>query len=262
MDGATNRNDTLAVVLRGWVAAESDRKHLVLLENDRVVAALSFGELLVGAEAVARGLRWHGIARQQTVALMLPTSCEFFFGFMGTLLAGAVPVPIYPPLKIDQIEEYAERQVRILRNAQVTALLTAKRATKLARLLRPNVPSLRAVLRTEKLLEEEGTGVPVECPELSVNSEDLALIQYTSGSTGDPKGVTLTHGNLSANIRAIAQAVRVGPDDVVVSWLPLYHDMGLIGCWLFALYHGLQMVCFSPLEFLRQPKRWLPGHAS
>ena len=257
MHGATHRNDTLTEVLRRWVATEPDRKHLVLLESDREVVSLSFGKLLEGAEGVARGLRSQGVERQQTVALMLPTSREFFFGFMGTLLAGAVPVPIYPPVKIDQIEEYAERQVRILRNAQVTALLTPKRATKLARLLRPNVPSLRAILRPEKFLEEKGTAVPVESPGPRVGSEDLALIQYTSGSTGDPKGVALTHGNLLANIRSIGEAVQVATDDVVVSWLPLYHDMGLIGCWLSALYHGLKMVCFSPQEFVSQPKRWL-----
>jgi len=257
MDGTMQHSDTLTEVLRRRVATEPDRKHLTLLESDREVESLSFGKLLEGAEGVARGLLSQGVERQQTVALMLPTSREFFFGFMGTLLAGAVPVPIYPPVKIDQIEEYAERQVRILRNAQVTALLTPKRATKLARLLRPKVPSLRTILQPDKLLEKKRTAIPVESPELSVSSEDLALIQYTSGSTGDPKGVALTHGNLIANIRSIAEAVQVTPDDVVVSWLPLYHDMGLIGCWLFALYHGLEMVCFSPLEFLRQPKRWL-----
>ncbi len=249
--------DTLVEVLHRRVQGDPERKHLLLLEENRQVASLSFADLLVGAEAVARGLHSEGIGRQETVALMLPTGREFFFGFMGTLLAGAVPVPIYPPVTIDQIEEYAERQVRILRNAEVTALLTPKRATKLARLLQPKVPSLRAILRPDKLLARRKKAEPAEDRSARVTPDDLALIQYTSGSTGDPKGVALTHANLISNIRSIGEAVRVDSKDVVVSWLPLYHDMGLIGCWLFALYQGLEMVCFSPLDFLRRPKRWL-----
>ena len=86
---------------------------------------------------------------------------------------------------------------------------------------------------------------------------DIALLQYTSGSTGNPKGVVLTHANLLANMRALAQAVQLGPGDVAVSWLPLYHDMGLIGAWLTLLLHGLPLVVMSPLAFLTRPERWL-----
>jgi len=86
---------------------------------------------------------------------------------------------------------------------------------------------------------------------------DIALLQYTSGSTGNPKGVVLTHANLLANMRALAEAVRMGPGDVAVSWLPLYHDMGLIGAWLTLFLHGLPVVVMSPLAFLTRPERWL-----
>jgi 1-acyl-sn-glycerol-3-phosphate acyltransferase len=86
---------------------------------------------------------------------------------------------------------------------------------------------------------------------------EIAFIQYTSGSTGTPKGVTLDHGNLLANIRAWGQAVALTPADVVVSWLPLYHDMGLIGAWLGSLYHACPLVLMSPLDFLARPERWL-----
>ncbi|WP_374512543.1 AMP-binding protein, partial [Niveibacterium sp.] len=88
-------------------------------------------------------------------------------------------------------------------------------------------------------------------------ADALALLQYTSGSTGDPKGVALSHANLLANLRAMGQACRVTPQDVFVSWLPLYHDMGLIGAWLGALYHGFPLVLMSPLAFLANPARWL-----
>ena len=86
---------------------------------------------------------------------------------------------------------------------------------------------------------------------------DIALLQYTSGSTGDPKGVVLTHANLLANIRAVGEAVKMGPDDVGVSWLPLYHDMGLIGAWLTLLYYGIPLAVMSPIAFLMRPERWL-----
>ncbi len=252
----TLSSSTLVEAVRRRAAATPDADHLVLLDDDGRAEPLSFGQLLEGAEAVARGLRARGVEPRQTVALMLPTSFDFYFSFLGVLLAGAVPVPLYPPVKLDRLEEYAARQVGILGNAQARALITERRAQVLAGLLRPKVGSLETLVRAEKLLEE-GRRDRTDRAEVAVSAEDLALIQYTSGSTGDPKGVALSHSNLISNIRSIGDAVSVGSGDVVVSWLPLYHDMGLIGCWLFALYHGLKMVSFSPLAFLRRPKRWL-----
>ncbi len=247
---------TLVDVARRRAAESTHAEHLVLLGEDGGAESVSFARLLDGAGAVARALGARGIEPRQTVALMLPTGLDFYFSFLGVLLAGAVPVPVYPPVKLDRLEEYAARQVGILGNAQVRALITERRAQVLAELLRPKVRSLKSVVRAESLVAE-GRGDGAGGAEVAVAAGDLALIQYTSGSTGDPKGVTLSHSNLIANIRSIGDAVSVRGDDVVVSWLPLYHDMGLIGCWLFALYYGLKMISFSPLAFLRRPKRWL-----
>ena len=101
---------------------------------------------------------------------------------------------------------------------------------------------------------ELDNAAPLRVPVLA---DDLALLQYTSGSTGDPKGVMLTHANLLANIRAWGQGVGLGSTDVAVSWLPLYHDMGLIGAWLGSVYHAYPLVLMSPLDFLARPERWL-----
>jgi acyl-CoA synthetase (AMP-forming)/AMP-acid ligase II len=94
-----------------------------------------------------------------------------------------------------------------------------------------------------------------EVSSLPIRPDEVALIQYTSGSTGEPRGVTLTHRNLLANLVAIGHGVQVRADDVVVCWLPLYHDMGLIGCWLYALYFGLPITVLSPLAFPEQLAR-------
>src|SRR3989440_2659148 len=139
------------------------------------------------------------------------------------------------------------------------------RAEAVAKLLRPRVHSLAGVADAERLIEAADKAPPLSPGALPLHvtgsrarrGSDLALLQYTSGSTGDPKGVMLTHANLLANIRALGEAVQLGPDDVGISWLPMYHDMGLIGAWLTPLHFGIPLSVMSPLAFLTRPERWL-----
>ena len=246
--GAPSLVDVLAL----HAEATPDRVHVFLRDEDGRERPITYGALWHRASAVAASLRDRKLGRGDTVAIMLRTEEAFFHTFFGVLLAGAVPVPIYPPFRRDLIEDYARRQVGILQNAAVRAIITFPDALRVAALLRSRVPSLRDIA-TAAELERPGMlgGASTARP------EDPALIQYTSGSTGDPKGVLLSHGNLLANIRAIGEAIRVRPDDVAVSWLPLYHDMGLIGSWLGALYFGIPIAILSPLAFLARPARWL-----
>ena len=213
---------------------------------------ITYGRLRDEAAAVAGGLRERGIARGDTVALMLPTGLDFLRAFFGILLARGIPVPIYPPVRLDRLEEYAARQSAILADAGVRLLVTIPRARPVASLLRPAVKTLADVVTTDELA---ASGVPVSGPE--GGGDEAAFIQYTSGSTGQPKGVLLTHDNLLANVRAIAAGLEVRPTDVGVSWLPLYHDMGLIGSWLTCLHHGLPLTLLPPTAFLARPERWL-----
>ncbi len=243
---------TLTEVLAWHAAATPDRVHISLRTEDGLEQPITYGSLSERAAAVASKLRQRGLAPGETVALMLRSEPAFFEAFFGVLLAGAIPVPIYPPFRRDRIQEYARRQVGILNNAEVRALITFPEGERVAGLLRSQVPSLRRVMRVPPL--------ELRAPMLSgpaARAGDPALIQYTSGSTGMPKGVQLTHANILANIRAIGQALAIRPDDVAVSWLPLYHDMGLIGSWLGALYFGIPIVILSPLGFLSRPARWL-----
>ena len=196
-------------------------------------------------------LRDRRVGRGDNVAIMLRTEEAFFATFFGVLLAGGVPVPVYPPFRRDLIEDYAQRQVGILENAGARAIITFPEAMRVATLLRSRVRSVRHIVTANDLARAELTSPSPAGP------DEPALIQYTSGSTGAPKGVLLSHANLLANIRAIGDAIQIRPDDVAVSWLPLYHDMGLIGSWLGALYFGIPIAILSPLAFLARPARWL-----
>jgi len=259
---------TLIDVLRFRAAHDAARTHLLISEDAEEGVrdlTLTFGELYAAAQRVAAELARRGVPAGGRVAMMLPTSRAFFVSYAGILLAGAIPVPIYPPFRADRIEEYAARQAAILNNAEVCLLLTFRRAEAVARLLKPRVRSLAAVVDAEKLIEVADNAPPPAPGALPAHlsgsrarkSSDIALLQYTSGSTGDPKGVVLTHANLLANMRAIGEAVQLGPGDVGVSWLPLYHDMGLIGSWLTLLHYGVPVAVMSPLAFLTRPERWL-----
>src|SRR3981189_2052769 len=246
---------TIQDVLRHRGRADATKTHLIFFEDEGESRGLTFGELFSGAERVAAELAQRGIGRGDIVAIMLPTSRDFFLTFAGTLLAGATPAPIYPPFRADRIAEYAERQSAILANAGARLLVTFREAKHVARLLEPRVSSLEGVVTAAALIESSAAA-PLG-PQLHSRVEDLALLQYTSGSTGNPKGVMLSHANLLANIRAIGDALAVRSDAVGVGGLPLYHDMGLIGSWLMPLYFGVPVVVLSPLAFLSRPVRWL-----
>ena len=244
---------TLVDVLEWHAERTPERTHIQLRLDDGTERPITYGELLTGSNTVAAGLRAIGVAAGDTVALMLRTEYAYFEAFFGVLLVGAVPVPLYPPVRPDQILDYVRRQRAILRNAAARVLVTFPEAERLAVLLRSQVPELHAITTVDRLAAE-GKGT-FQHP--SLGPRDAALVQYTSGSTGTPKGVLLSNANLLANIRAIGGAIAVGPDDVTVSWLPLYHDMGLIGAWLGSLYFGVPIALMSPLVFLTRPARWL-----
>ena len=241
----------LTEVLDWHVSKHSNRTHVVLAQGDGQDVALSYEALARRSRAVAGGLRQRGVETGDRVAIMLPTSLEFFQAFFGALYACAVPTPIYPPVRPSQLAEHLTRQAGILRNAGAKLLVTAPEAAGLATLLRLQVETLQGVSTVNELASDVGALPQPAQP------GDIALIQYTSGSTGNPKGVTVSHANILANIRAIGEAMQASPSDVFVSWLPLYHDMGLIGAWLGSLYFAAPFVIMSPVAFLVRPERWL-----
>lgn len=244
--------DTLQGVLAWRAEHQGTRTHVLLYEADAdAPISLTFADLQHGAERLAVGLTEEGLAPGEAVSIMLPTSRQYLESFFGVLLAGGIPVPIYPPARPSQLEDHLKRHARILGNAGAKYLITVPEGRSVGRLLRRQVEGLRAVVTPEDLLAHPGEYRPVPA-----GTEDIALLQYTSGSTGQPKGVILSHANLLANIQAMGDRVQASSDDVFVSWLPLYHDMGLIGAWLGSLYFAMLAVLLPPTAFLTRPWRW------
>lgn len=254
-EAAPDRTRTLLEVLDWHAHRHPDRRHILYysgnLPGDNDPEELTYGGLARRAREVAAGLVHLGVAPGKAVGIMLPTGLDYFAAFFGAQLAGGVPVPLYPPARKSQIEDHLRRQAGILRTVEAEVLITFPEVLTLARLLGAQLPGLRVVM------VEQLAAAPVLAVLPPVRSEDVAFLQFTSGSTGNPKGVVLTHANLLANLRAIGKGADIRPDDVVVSWLPLYHDMGLIGCWMGSLYFGMPLVLMSPLSFLSRPSRWL-----
>ena len=251
---AASEARTLLEVLDWHAARHPDRQHLTVLQDEAtILGTLTYGELAIRARKLAHGLIARDVVPGDRVALMLPTSIDFFIAFFGILYAGAIPVPIYPPMRLSQLEDHLRRQIGILRNAGACMLITMPEGQRLAGLLRAQVETLTAV---ESVTGVDATAAPVELPQVK-DPDSVALIQYTSGSTGDPKGVVLSHANLLANIRAMGGVMDASSADVFVSWLPLYHDMGLIGAWLGCLHYAATLYAMSPLSFLVRPESWL-----
>ncbi|MEM7152332.1 MAG: AMP-binding protein [Myxococcota bacterium] len=248
---------TLVEVLEYHLREQPDRVHIVLQNEDDSLTPITYRELYQASMTVARALRQRGLEPGRCVAIMLPTGLGYFATFMGTLLAGGVPVPLYPPVRLDRITEYIERCAKILDNAQAQLLVTFDRAARVADIARDRVSAVEHVLSVETILTAAAQRDEAGTVRASVVPEHTALIQYTSGSTGDPKGVELTHANVVANIRAAVLGCELGPEDALVSWLPLYHDMGLIGGWLMPLYYGVPTLLMSPMAFLSKPERWV-----
>jgi 1-acyl-sn-glycerol-3-phosphate acyltransferase len=244
---------TLVDALAWFVERAPERVHLELYEGAEVTP-ITYRALYEESRRVAAGLLEREVAAGESVALMLPTSRDFFVGFMGVWLAGAVPVPIYPPFRASQLEDHLRRQALILDNARAGLLIATPATARPGRWLRSALPQLRDVVSVAEL----GAAAPeLPLPRRAPAPSDVALVQYTSGSTGDPKGVVLTHANLIANVRAFGAAAEARVTDVFVSWLPLYHDMGLIGAWFGSLYHACRLVVMPPTRFLARPQDWL-----
>ena len=240
--------------LRYRAEQNPERQIYTFLENgeDKEVS-ITHSELDAQARTIAAHLQQKGMIGQRAVLIYAP-SLEYLAGFFGCLYAGVIAVPAYPP-DPTRLERTLPRLEAIIRDSQAKIVLTTEAIQSMGSFLGEQSALLRELkwFATDQLdLSEASAWKPPE-----IKGQDLAFLQYTSGSTGQPKGVMLCHDNLMANLGIIEHGFGVSAEDCGVSWLPPYHDMGLIGKLLIPLYSGLRTVFMSPLHFLQKPMRWI-----
>jgi fatty-acyl-CoA synthase len=233
------------------VAASSSDRGIRAIEHDGRSLLLAYRTLLAESLQIAGGLGARGLAPGDRVALVVPEVSDFIRAFFGITAAGLVPVPLCPPAQAGDLPTFARQSRHILLASRARAVVTSD---DVAPLLDVSGINGLAVLSMESLRGGTAIAEPVR-----VRSNAPALLQFTSGSTAAPKGVVLTHANLHANVTAIAgpHGLNAVPTDIGVSWLPLYHDMGLIGMLLSAVYSHVDTIVMSPVLFLKRPTAWL-----
>ena len=243
--------DTYVELLRKKALAHPERRaYTFLTDGETEEVHFTCEDLDRRARAIAATLQDAG-ARGERVLLLYPPSLEYIAAFFGCLYAGAVAVPVYPP----RLNQNLVRLQSIIEDSQPALTLTTSSSLSRSAAQFDKTPILKNLryLATDSIDDE----LTDHWREPNITSESLAFLQYTSGSTSEPKGVMVSHGNLLHNAEMMKHACPHPPNAVFVSWLPLYHDMGLIGNVLQSLYFDASCVIMSPTAFLQRPFRWL-----
>jgi acyl-CoA synthetase (AMP-forming)/AMP-acid ligase II len=245
----TPKHSTLIEMLD---AAAQSEFGLVFVNRKEQDHDVPFARIRERALSVAADLARRGVRKGDRVALVLPTCPEFVECFFGVLCAGAIPVPLYPPLRLGKMDEFHRRTSAMLQAVDAAMVVTDERIRRFLGVAVANsAPALGCVTASS-------LGGPMS-DAIEVAADDIAVIQFSSGTTNDPKPVALTHANLLANLAILEQYMTAdgAPHPVGVTWLPLYHDMGLIGNLLSAFYVPAKLVLLPPELFVAVPGAWL-----
>ncbi|MFB7331126.1 fatty acyl-AMP ligase [Streptomyces adustus] len=255
---------SLVDVLTTHASQQPDRiayRYLVTGDCDGALQEITYARLARRSRAVAAWLQDRGLAGSRAL-LLYPSGLEFISGYLGCLSAGVVAVPGVPPQGRAHNHRALTRMRRLIADAEPAVVLGGREVVAALDEMARDLPELSDLPRivTEDIPDDAADGW--RAPDLTADS--VAFLQYTSGSTSAPKGVVVTHGNLLDNERVITERMGHTPDtieeyggELVLSWLPMYHDMGLIGPVLNTVHLGLTTTLFSPLHFLQRPERWL-----
>lgn len=241
----------LIKILSQWAKQQPEKIAYTFLENGETeVDSLTYQQLYSQVQAVGKQLQSQTIQGDR-VLLLLPSGLEFIISFLGCLYAGRVAVPIYPPRKNRNLD----RLLSIVEDAQpnltlTTSALVGQVSEQFRAIGLEHLPCLAIRSPSINVFKTDETSV-------DLHPETLAFLQYTSGSTGAPKGVMVSHENILYNQQMIKEAFQHNENTIFVGWLPLFHDMGLIGNVLQPLYLGVPCILMSPTSFLQKPVRWL-----
>jgi fatty-acyl-CoA synthase len=245
------------VIARGTVAdalihAARSKRGIRAIEHDGRSLSLPYATLLNDALGVAGALRARTLTPGHRVAIVIADVADFIRAFFGLVVAGLVPVPLCPPAQAGDLPTFVRQSRHILAASRASAVVTSAD-------IAPLLDSADASRALPLYAIDDLRHSPALPDPVRVAVDSPALLQFTSGSTAAPKGVVLTHANLHANVEAITgpSGLDVQPTDIGMSWLPLYHDMGLIGMMLSAVYAAADTVVMSPVLFLKRPTAWL-----
>ncbi len=252
--GPPNEFSSFNEIPRLWARKKGGQTAYIFLnDGEDEELKITYGELDAQAKAIAALLQGLG-AQKERVLLLYPPGLEYINAFLGCLYAGAIAVPAYPP-DPSRFQRTLPRLQAIAEDSQAKFVLTTDGIFSIAEGVFQLVPGLKKLIwkTTDKLDIKMGDlwQNPI------VNYETVSMLQYTSGSMGSPKGVMISHGNLLHNEMMLKKAFRTDEKMIVMGWLPLYHDMGLIGNLLHPMYMGCPCILMSPLSFLQRPFRWL-----
>ena len=249
-----DHSPTVSDAIRDAAARHPDVRGFIFASPHAPDKVYTWSQLLEAARARAAALYAEGLRKGDRLAMVLPDAEDFVLSFLGAVLGGLVPVPMYPPVALGKVESYVKNVEHIVASSGARALLVSKQ-------VRPIVGSAVDTGAVERLLLVENLRLdaPRAGTEPAMAPDDLCFLQYTSGSTASPKGVRVTHGNLSANTFVIIhRGLRVDrTKDHAVSWLPLYHDMGLIGFVIAPVFGNIGVTFLPTMEFVRRPAYWL-----
>ena len=247
--------DRILRTLPDALANASERRGygFTFVGDDMSEVEIPWLDLLTRAKSIGVALNAHGMKKGDHVALVLPEAQDFVPTFLGVIQGGGVPVPLYPPMGVGQLGGYLEHSRHIVSASRSSLLITTRQIKAVIGKVHASAPDLREILLMSDL---DGDASLWRDPGLKL--EDTAFIQFTSGSTSKPKGVVVTHGNLAENSWAVMRDGLHSHDmDRGVSWLPLFHDMGLIGFVIAPIHHSVPVTFMSPMTFLKRPVSWL-----
>jgi acyl-CoA synthetase (AMP-forming)/AMP-acid ligase II len=245
------RPDTLLDCARNLAERIPDRTALTLIAPDET-HTITYREFFNQAARYARALEKAGVQPHDLVVLVLQHGEDVLFGFWGAMLLGAIPsiFPFQTP-KLDP-DRYYESVRALVELSQVKAVITYPEMQPILETHLAGIPTLGAILNIDDL-EPEGQ-LADYLDRAPSRPEDTAFLQHSSGSTGLQKGVMLSHGSVLNQVAAYSASIQLAPDDVIVSWLPLYHDMGLIAGFIMPVVQGIHLVLMSPFHWVREPK--------